>query len=218
MSVSTLPIGWSTLPLNDLRDQGPHTLVGGPFGSDLTTQDYISDGGVPVIRGTNLGGNESRFIDDRFVFVSHQKAEKLRRNMAFPGDVIFTQRGTLGQVAVIPLDSRFKEYVISQSQMKLTPNSSIVDSRYLYYYFRSPHALRKLLQETQATGVPHINLGILKRFPVVLPPLSEQKRIAEILDQAVALRAKRRPRPPRRTYSIHLPRHVRRSGHEQSWA
>jgi len=52
--------------------------------------------------------------------------------------------------------------------------------------------LRRLLSRTQATGVPHINLGILKRFPVTLPDLTEQRRIAEVLDRAEALRAKRR--------------------------
>jgi type I restriction enzyme S subunit len=76
--------------------------------------------------------------------------------------------------------------------MKLTPDSSRIDSRFLYYYFRAPKTLDRLLSETQATGVPHINLGILKRFPVMLPPLAEQRRIAEVLDRAEALRAKRR--------------------------
>jgi len=185
------PPGWQFVELNELRAEGDYTLVGGPFGSELTTADYISNPGVPVIRGTNLGGKESRFVDDGFVFVTEHKAKQLRRNAAYPGDIIFTQRGTLGQVAVIPEATRFKSYIISQSQMKLTPDPVRVDSRYLYHYFRSPKALGRLLSSTQATGVPHINLGILKRFPVLLPPLREQRQIAEVLDKANALRAKR---------------------------
>jgi type I restriction enzyme S subunit len=178
--------------LDHLRAEGDYTFVGGPFGSDLTQRDYVPNPGVPVIRGTNLGGSESRFIDDGFVFVSESKAQSLRRNTALPGDVVFTQRGTLGQVAVIPKMARFDRYVISQSQMKMTPDLSKLDSRYLYHYFRTPRTLDRLLAQTQATGVPHINLGILKRFPVVLPPLPDQRRIATILDKADDLRAKRR--------------------------
>jgi type I restriction enzyme, S subunit len=185
------PDKWSVFALDELRAPGDYTLVGGPFGSDLTTSDYVSKPGVPVIRGTNLGGKESVFVDEGFVYVSERKAESLRRNTAYRGDIVFTQRGTLGQVALIPKDSRFDRYVISQSQMKLTPDVSRVNCRFLYYYFRSPQAIYRLLSETQATGVPHINLGILKRFPVLLPPLAEQRRIAEVLDRAEALRAKR---------------------------
>jgi type I restriction enzyme S subunit len=189
---SYLPHGWTVSELDFLRAKGEHTFVGGPFGSDLTQKDYVPEPGVPVIRGTNLGGNESRFIDDGFVYVSADKAESLRRNTAFRGDLVFTQRGTLGQVAIIPNCARFDRYVISQSQMKLTPDPSKIDCNFLYHYFRTPRALAQLLRQTQATGVPHINLGILKRFPVVVPPLPEQQRIAEVMDRAAALRAKRR--------------------------
>jgi len=40
--------------------------------------------------------------------------------------------------------------------------------------------------------MPGINVGRLKQLQVVLPPLAEQRRIAEVLDRAEALRAKRR--------------------------
>ena len=192
MSLDPLPTGWTFVPLGELRAPGDHKFVGGPFGSDLTTADYVSGPGVPVIRGTNLGGKESRFVDEGFVFVTEQKAEELVRNSAYPGDVIFTQRGTLGQIGIIPKDSRFERYVISQSQMRLTPDASRVDSRYLYYYFRAPMTLDCLLSRALSTGVPHINLGILRDFPVMLPPIAQQQRIAAILDKADALRAKRR--------------------------
>jgi restriction endonuclease S subunit len=158
----------------------------------LTSADYQVDGGVPVIRGSNLGGSSGEFLDDGFVFVSEAKAHALRRNTAGPGDLIFTQRGTLGQVAIIPSNSRFSRYVISQSQMRMTADTSRVDSRFLFFYFRTPKALSLISARALTTGVPHINLGILREFPLELPPLPEQRRIAEVLDRAEALRAKRR--------------------------
>src|SRR5690606_15281797 len=133
----------------------PNACVGGPFGSELTTRDYV-ESGVPVIRGTNLG--RDGFVDDGFVFVSETKAEALRQNQARPGDIAFTQRGTIGQVALIPEGARYARYVISQSQMKLTPDLQRVDPRYLVHYFKSPQALAHLQRNTLATGVPHINL------------------------------------------------------------
>ncbi len=180
---------WPLVPLGDLGADVPNACVGGPFGSDLTTRDYV-DSGVPVIRGGNLA--EHGFVDEGFVFVSDAKAESLRQNQARPGDIAFTQRGTIGQVALVPERTRFPQYVISQSQMKLTPDLRRVDPRFLVHYFKSPLALAHLHSNTLATGVPHINLTILRRVPVPVPPLPEQRHIADILDKADTIRRKRK--------------------------
>jgi len=177
--------------MQDLAVQTRYSFVGGPFGSNLTSADYVDAPGVPVIRGINLDGRNSRFIDDHFVFVSDAKAASLQPNMAYPGDLVFTQRGTLGQVAEIPLNSRFPRYVVSQSQMKMSVDGSKATTRYLYHFYRSPIGARLLASKIQATGVPHINLSLLREFPVLLPPLPEQKRIAAILDEADIIRRKR---------------------------
>ena len=156
-----------------------YAFVGGPFGSNLTTRDY-TDEGVPVIRGNNLS-SESGFYDDDFVFVTENKADELRSNTAYPGDVVFTQRGTLGQVGIIPKEARFSRYVISQSQMKLTVDPAVADARFVYYFFRLPATVQKVINHGVTSGVPHINLGIIKNFEVIVPDIHCQKRIADIL-------------------------------------
>lgn len=157
-----------------------YSLIGGPFGSKLTSADYTEDG-IPVIRGCNLGGG--RHLDETdFVFVSEQKMRKdLFGNLAHRGDVVFTQRGTLGQIALIPGDARFDTYVISQSQMKLTVDPKKADPRYIYYYFSSYEAIQKLLNQNSSSGVPHINLTALRNFLVPQVHLHEQRRIADAL-------------------------------------
>lgn len=156
----------------------PRGLVGGPFGSKLVSRDY-AETGVPVIRGKNLG--QGRFVDlSDAVFVSHEKfARDLRTNDAKPGDLVFTQRGTLGQVAVMPSDAPIA--VVSQSQMRLRVNHEVVDPWFVYYWATSPSFLRLLDDRAIVAGVPHINLGILAAMPLPLPPLDEQRRIAAVL-------------------------------------
>lgn len=179
---------WKTLRLRDVAvDRG---LIGGPFGSSLGTGDYVPSG-VPVIRGANLSA-ESKFNDQGFVFVSPEKAQRdLARNLAEPGDVIFTQRGTLGQVGVVP-SGPYSQYVISQSQMRLRVDRDLALPDYIYCYFRTPTALAAIAARTIATGVPHINLGILGELQIPLPPLPDQRHIVTVIEQADALRARRR--------------------------
>lgn len=169
---------WPTVPLESLKANVPYAFVGGPFGSNLTSKHYVEDG-VPVIRGQNLGGAGS-FDESGFVFVTPDKADQLRPNLAFRGDVLFTQRGTLGQVGLIPHDSTYDRYVVSQSQMKLTVDPTRTDARFIYQYFKLPSTIQTILNHTITAGVPHINLGIIKAFEVPLPPLGIQRAIAEV--------------------------------------
>jgi type I restriction enzyme S subunit len=170
---------WTRVTIEGIRHGSRHSLVGGPFGSDLTTRDYV-DEGVPVIRGVNLP-DDRQFNDDDFVFVSDEKANALVANNARPGDVVFTQRGTLGQVGLIPSDCRFPRYLISQSQMKLTVDATKANAKFIFYYFRHPATVQKIKNLAITSGVPHVNLGILRDFEIPLPPLTAQTRIVETL-------------------------------------
>lgn len=175
--------GWLLVTVDQIKGKTENACAGGPFGSTLTRTDYVSEPGVPVIRGNNLVADRGVFRDEDFVFVTERKAEELKRSLAFPGDVVFTQRGTLGQVAQIPRSARYSKYVVSQSQMKVTVNEEIVHPTYVLHYFLSPRARLDLESRTLQTGVPHINLRILRGFPVVLPPLDLQRRFAALVSR-----------------------------------
>ncbi len=175
----TMSPEWRTVKLVDISAKRRWALNGGPFGSKLSRKHY-SESGVPVIRGTNLSA-DSKFSFDDFVYVSEEKADELRANNAHPGDLIFTQRGTIGQVGLIPFDSPISRFVISQSQMKLAVDPEQADALFLYYFFSAADTVQKIQNLAFAAGVPHINLDILRKFETPVPPLSLQRRIAGIL-------------------------------------
>ena len=176
-----LPPNWRWSTVSRIAAKEKYACVGGPFGSKLSRKHYVEAPGVPVVRGQNLRGPDRQFIDADFVFLSEDKADTLLSNMAYPGDLVFTQRGTLGQVGRIPTEARFERYVISQSQMKITVDGDVADPDFIYAFFRSRWALDYIARTAITTGVPHINLGILREFPVPVPPLREQRRIAAVL-------------------------------------
>jgi len=169
---------WESISIEEIKLNSKNALVGGPFGSDLSGIHYV-DFGVPVIRGTNLPF-DSTFNNADFVFVSEEKANKLSANTAFPGDLIFTQRGTLGQVGIVPC-GEFDKYIISQSQMKLTVDITKANPLFVYYYFRTKECLKRIENLAFSSGVPHINLGILRKFKIPYPPITIQNKIATLL-------------------------------------
>jgi type I restriction enzyme S subunit len=176
MSAALFPLA----TLSEIKKPVKYSLIGGPFGSKLGQKDYEPHG-IPVIRGANLPA-DLRFSFTDFVFVSPAKAERdLRGNRAFPGDIVVTQRGTLGQVGLIPGDSPYDEFVLSQSQMKLTVDDARADADFVYYALKSPLGQHEILSRALIAGVPHINLAIFGEVTIPLPPLPIQRKIASVL-------------------------------------
>jgi len=170
---------WREVSIDDIAAPDRYAVVGGPFGSALGRNDYVSEG-VPVIRGAQLGG-PGAFSHDELVFVAEEKADRHLGNLAYPGDVVVTQRGTVGQIGRIPNDGPYPRYLLSQSQMKLTVDSSQANARFIYYALLAPGAQQSLHGSTMSAGVPHINLATFRELKLGLPSLSTQRSVAEVL-------------------------------------
>jgi type I restriction enzyme S subunit len=151
----------------------------GPFGSNIKAENF-QESGVPVIRGTNL--NFYKYVDGEFVFLSEEKADQLSSSNCFPGDLVFTHRGNIGQVGMIP-EGKYHRYVVSQSGMKLSVKKDRLDNHFLFYFFKSNIGQHELLQNESQVGVPSISspLTSLKSVNIRLPPLPEQRAIASVL-------------------------------------
>lgn len=111
---------------------GRQNIIGGPFGSNLTQADYVPKG-VPVIRGSNMG-QMGRYIGGEYAYVSPEKSDALASNQVVPGDIVVTQRGTMGQVSIVP-SGQYDRYVISQSQMGVRVEGS--DTLFIFYLLKS---------------------------------------------------------------------------------
>ena len=190
--VGRIPKEWDIKTVEKILADIPYAAAMGPFGSNITKDNFKNEG-VPVIRGSNL--NSFKFIDSAFVFLSDSKADELKSSNAHVNDIVITHRGTLGQVCIIPSDTPYNRYVISQSQMKFTCNDSIANPEFIFYYLKSPRGQYQLLMNTSQTGVPALAqpLSSLRKIPVPLPPLPEQKAIAHILstlDEKIELNRK----------------------------
>ena len=77
----------------------------GPFGTEITSADY-QEAGVPMLRISNIT-KEGTINKNDLVFLTEEKAASLASTQVVPGDLVISQRGTLGMPAVVPDDFPF---------------------------------------------------------------------------------------------------------------
>ena len=166
---------YETYRIADLIDE----IAMGPFGSNIKVSCFV-DSGVPVLNGSNLEGFS--LSEKTFRYVTRKKADSLNKANAHRGDIVITHRGTLGQIVFIPQDSKYDRYVISQSQFRVRCNDKVLPE-YLVYYFHTPIGQHKLLSNASQVGVPALARpsSTFQQIEVVLPELSIQKRVVEII-------------------------------------
>ena len=144
--------------------------------------------GVPYVRPTEIDDDRIRLEEIRRT--SPEIAARYRRATLRPGDLLITIVGTLGKIAVVPLELDGANITQSSARIRLDPKTA--DTRYVRHVLRSPVATRQYDYHRLGTGVPRLNIHHVRDLTIPLPPLATQRRIAEVLDKADALRAKRR--------------------------
>jgi type I restriction enzyme S subunit len=162
----TIPL----VPLGDLCDVfSGFAWSAGKFNNDRK--------GVPIIRIQNVdteAGSEFVYWNDPYD----------SRFLVKQGDLLLTLSGSF-RIAVWsgPIA------LLNQRIIRLTPSDQL-DRVWLL------HVLRPRMKEVERLGrhalVNNVSIADIKQLPIPFPPLSEQRRIAEVLDRAEALRAKRR--------------------------
>jgi type I restriction enzyme S subunit len=83
-----------------------------------------------------------------------------------------------------------KDALLNQRVCRLEPHTAVVDSKYLLHFL--PRELDRIHATTSFATVKHLSVKTLAEVTIPLPPLAEQKRIADILDKADGIRRKRR--------------------------
>ena len=155
-------------------------IAAGPFGSNLKVSCFV-DYGFPIIDGANLKGY--KVTDNISKYVTEEKARSLHRAIAKRNDVVVTISGTLGQIAYIPSNSKFEEYLVSQRQFRVTFSDEVYVP-YIVFYFHTYEGQNKIMTFANQVGVPALSqpLKNFKKIVVDLPPVYMQKKIASIVE------------------------------------
>lgn len=135
-----------------------------------------------MLRGSNLSDDVGVKLDERdLVFLDPDLASSFTRSAASKGDLIFTCWGSVGQIGFIGKDANYDEYIVSNKQMKLSPNVDHIDPLFLYYNMSQPRMIFEVQSRAIGSTIPGFNLGQLRALKVQIPELAEQRAIAEVL-------------------------------------
>ena len=163
--------------LGQIIDRKEAILQTGPFGTTLKAKEYSSIG-TPVI---SVGEIREGFlqIHSNTPRVCKKTVERLSKFLLKENDIVFGRKGSTHRNALI---KKFEEgYFLGSDGIRLRVISDSICSKFLSYQLRSSKAEIWLRINSEGTTMPSLNQDILSRFPILLPPLFDQKGIAHIL-------------------------------------
>ena len=106
------------------------------------------------------------------------------------GDILVsTVRPNLNAVSIVP--TNLDGQIASTGFCVLRPNRAIIERKYLFYFITTPDFVGILSSKVRGAHYPAVSDGDIKEIELPLPPVSEQRRIVQILDQGDTLRKKR---------------------------
>ncbi|MAO55990.1 MAG: hypothetical protein CMM61_09845 [Rhodospirillaceae bacterium] len=163
------------------------SIVRGVTFSKSDAVNQPADGHLPVLRAGNI--QDSLVLDDDLVYVPREKVNE--KQILRKGDIVIcTSSGSSEVVGKTARATHDWEGSFGAFCAGIRARRNKCDPSFLFYYLKSPQ-FRLWTQRSSGANIKNIRKSELDLFEVPLPPLSEQRRIAAILDKADGIRRKR---------------------------
>ena len=178
-----LPREWEIVTTEDCASKVPGSTTIGPFGSDLLSSDYCTEG-VPVAFVRDV--KESGFEWNSNVYVSPTKAERLRAHSVKSGDLLSTKMG-LPPCVTCSYPDWMENGVITADIVRLRPDSEKINGRWLAAAMNGESIKRQVQAITAGVTRPKVTLSDYRRLRLSRPLINEQNLIAERLASATCV-------------------------------
>lgn len=131
----------------------------------------------PFLRTSNILWNRIDLSNLSYMYFQKEEFEKLKLEK---GDILVCEGGDIGRTAVWHYEE--KEIAYQNHIHRVRVNRNIIVSYFLSYFMEFAITIQKLfLYDANRTTIPNLSSSRLKQFPIPLPPLPVQQKIAEIL-------------------------------------
>ncbi|MCK4646655.1 MAG: restriction endonuclease subunit S [Candidatus Aminicenantes bacterium] len=170
--IGEIPMDWEDLNLDNISEE----IYRYPTYYNI---EYVKEG-IPEVRGKLIRPNGKLEKNlSKYRFISSKTALKFPRTCLREGDFIISVRGTLGKVTIVP---KFIEGAnITANLMRVSPNRKKIYPLFFHQILLSEKFQENLNNTSSSTTIKTIKAPELKRLRFAIPPLPEQKKIAEIL-------------------------------------
>lgn len=173
----TIPRGWKRIKLGDFIDF--------KNGYAFNSKKYTLDGKI-IIRMSNISVNgELNVNSSNIKYTDENTFKELSDYQLKKNDLVMCMTdvskefGVIGKTAIIDKDDA---YILNQRVGRIRPKKEL-DVHFLHYYTNSEYFLNDIYQKVTGSAQYNLSTADIKRSKILLPPLAEQKQIAEILSE-----------------------------------
>lgn len=160
-----IPYNWQEVKLGDVCDvrDGTHdSPKQAENGKYLITSKHIKGGKIDLSSAYKISIKDFDAVNQR------SKVDQW--------DILISMIGTVGEICLV---SKEPDFAIKNVGLIKTHSKDL--AKYLYYYLKSPKAQSDISSRLRGTTQQYLSLAEIRNFPVVLPPLDVQKKIAGVL-------------------------------------
>ena len=170
--IGKIPVDWDTKVIDKSV-----TLKARIGWQGLTTKEYLEIGEYCLITGTDF---KNSYIDwDNCVYVEKLRFDQDKNIQIKNNDVLVTKDGTIGKVALVK--NVIKPTTLNSGVFVLRPFVKDINSTFLFFVLKSFYFDTFISNITAGSTITHLYQKDFVKFRFVVPPLSEQEKIAEVL-------------------------------------
>ena len=164
-----LPASWLQKRLADLVDDVSPIV----YGIVQAGPDF--PGGIPYIKAQM---SATLIRPNTLSRTSPEIASKYARSTVQPGDIVFSLRGNIGALSIVPAALPCAN--LTQGTARIRPRKGVV-AEFLAYALCAPALQERISSVCKGSTFREISLEELRKLELLVPPHSTQKRIAALL-------------------------------------
>ncbi len=172
-SVGKIPEGWKIVRLKFLMSD----IVDCPH----ETPNYTSDGKYLVIRTADQDYAKIRTDKNMYRLSENEYNNRIRRMALDKNDIVYGREGERwGLACLVPKSNK---YCLGQRMMQFRCKEKLIKPQFAVYALSSMNVRRQGEVDTLGSTSPHVNISTIRNYSILLPPLCEQEKIVNYLDE-----------------------------------
>lgn len=168
-----IPKSWVWIKLEDICTKitdGTHS-----------TPKYSLEG-IPFLSVKDISSGKIKFENTKFIEKEEHDKLYVRCNPEY-GDILISKVGTTGVPAIVDC---YEEFSLFVSVALLKFNKTKINNKFLYYFLLSPIVQKQVKDNTRGVGNKNWVLDAIKNTILPLPPIEEQQRIVNKIEELFA--------------------------------